>query len=301
MIKKLLITISATIFIVTAFLIKSNLSEKPNYNYEINGIEPMPIVKDDPFSHLAHGGSPIEQRDISVRKWISAGVKISVKGASGSGTIVYYDLKDGYAYVQSCGHLWTGNMNAEEARKRKLFCTVITWYHNEEKLNPPKEYPAEVLYYVNVRGQDCSLLRFKPDWIPRYFPISPPGFEYKKDMRLHSIGCDGGREIAYYDVRVLGLRGLDVVTTENSPRPGRSGGGLLSEDLFVGICWGTTDIEGRGNGLFTPLSVLRDLNEKNGFGWLNDAGISWARQIPIIDRNNPQGTYPPDYIPLPIR
>jgi hypothetical protein len=69
----------------------------------------------------------------------------------------------------------------------------------------------------------------------------------------------------------------------------------------VGICWGTTDIEGNGNGLFTPLNTIRELNERNGFGWLNDAGISWARQIPIIDRNNPQGTYPPDYIPLPKR
>lgn len=301
MIKKILVTLSVTLGILTVALMFSSSSQPIKYNYDINAVEPMPIIRDDPFAHLAHGGAPYEQRDISVRKWISAGVKISVKGASGSGTIVYYDSKDGYAYIQSCGHLWSGNMTAEEGLRRKLNCTVITWYHNDEKLNPPKEYPAEVLYYFNIRGQDCSLLRFKPDWTPRYFPISPPGFEFRKDMRLHSIGCDGGREIAHYDVRILGQRGMDIVTTENSPRPGRSGGGLLSEDLYVGICWGTTEIEGNGNGLFTPLNVLRELNEKNGYGWLNDAGISWARQLPIIDRNNPQGKYPPDYIPLPNR
>ena len=301
MLKRLLITISLLLGVLSIIVFSSNHFEAPHYDYNINAVEPMPIIRDDPFAHLAHGGAPYEQRDISVRKWLSAGVKISVRGASGSGTIIYYDSNDGYAYVQSCGHLWTGNMTAEEGQRKKINCTIITWYHNDEKLNPPKEYPAEVLYYRNVRGQDCSLLRFKSDWIPRYFPISPPGFEFRPDMRLHSVGCDGGREIAYYDVRVLGLRFGDVVTTENSPRPGRSGGGLLAEDLYVGICWGTTDIEGNGNGLFTPLNTIRELNERNGFGWLNDAGISWARQIPIIDRNNPQGTYPPDYIPLPKR
>ena len=92
---------------------------------------------------------------------------------------------------------------------------------------------------------------------------------------------------------------MNVITTENSPRPGRSGGGLMSEDYYVGICWGTTDLSGSGNGLFTPLKVVRELNEKNGYGWLNDVSISLARKLPIVDRNNPQGQYPPDYIPLP--
>jgi hypothetical protein len=262
-------------------------------------VEPMPIVRDAPYTQLAHGGFPKEERGIEVRKWLSAGVKISVRGASGSGTIVYFDSESGYAYVQSCGHLWSGNMTAEEGEKRKLTCDVITWYHNEEKLAEPKKYPAEVLYYMNDRGKDCSLLRFKPDWFPKYFAISPKDFKFVKNKYLHSVGCDGGREIAHYRIRVLGESGPDVITTENSPRPGRSGGGLMTEDYFVGICWGTTDIQGNGNGLFTPLKVLRKLNEENGYGWLNDVGLNWARQIPILDRNNPQGDYNPDYIPLP--
>lgn len=269
------------------------------YKFDKNAIEPMPIVGNDPYAYLAIGGTPYERRDEQVRKWLAAGVKISVQNASGSGTIIYYDSKEGYAYVQSCGHLWTGNMTAEQAKKKKLTCSIITWYHNEIKLEETKSYPAEVLYYFNNRGYDCSLLRFKPDWVPQYFAISPPDFQFVPNMILHSVGCDGGREIAHYDVRYLGYKGIDIVTTENSPRPGRSGGGLMSEDYYVGICWGTTDIDGNGNGLFTPLNTLRKLNEQEGYGWLNDIGISWARQLPIIDRNNPQGVYPPDYIPLP--
>jgi hypothetical protein len=93
----------------------------------------------------------------------------------------------------------------------------------------------------------------------------------------------------------------DLVTTENSPRPGRSGGGLMTENFYVGICWGTSSYSGDGNGFFTPLSTIRQYNKQNGYGWLNEVNISWARMIPIKDRNNPQGEYPKDYIPLPER
>ena len=273
-----------------------------------HSIDNMPLVEDDPYAAIAYGGLPVEQRGPEVRKWLAPGLKIRVSGASGSGTIMYHNPEDGYAYVQSCGHLWSGNMSAEEGLKRNLTCKVITWYHNEQKLSSEKEYPAEVLYYSNDRGRDISLLRFKPDWKPNFFPIAPEDYQFREGMHFHSVGCDGGREIAHYDVIYVGMRGgggsqwLDLVTTKNSPRPGRSGGGLSSSDgYYVGICWGTSDFNGGGNGFFTPLKTIREYNERNGYGWLNDVGHSLARKIPIQDRNNPQGSYPRDYIPLPNR
>ena len=269
-------------------------------NTHHNIVDRMPLILDDPFKAMAEGGAPQEQRGVEYRKWLSAGLRINVKGAAGSGTIVYYDPKEGWAYVQSCGHLWNGNMSAKEGQKKRLTCQVTTWYHNMKKLTEPKNYPAQVLYYSNVSGEDCSLLRFKPDWVPYYFPIAPD-FEFKQGLRLHSVGCDGAREVAHYDVRVIGIQGADLVTTENSPRPGRSGGGLMSDSYYVGICWGTSDYDGDGNGFFTPLDTLRRLNAREGFGWLNEVGFNLARKIPIIDRNNPQGQYPRDYIPLPHR
>lgn len=270
------------------------------YHIELNHVEPMPIVDNDKFAELAWGGTPIEERNEKYRKWLSTGLKIQTNNASGSGTIIYFDSRDGYAYIQSCGHLWSGNMTAEEGKNRKITCKIITWYHNNIKLTPPKDYSAEVLYYSNTRGRDCSLLRFKPDWTPIYLPIAPADFVIEEGIKLHSVGCDGGREVAHYDVRYIGMQGNDLTTTENSPRPGRSGGGLMTEYYYIGICWGTTDISGNGNGFFTPLQSLREYNDKNGFGWLNEAGINWAQQIPIIDHNNPQQKYPKDYIPLPI-
>lgn len=308
MIRKILFSSSVMMSFLTImlFVVKSpdDRSNRLAYDLRTNPIDRMPLVDDCPYTTEAHGGRPEEQRDAAFNRWLSNGVKISVSGASGSGTIVYYDPNDGWAYVQSCGHLWSGNMTAEEGKRRGKTCKIITWYHNKEKLPSTREYSADVLYYSNSRGRDISLLKFKPDWEPEFLPIAPEDWKYSKGERLHSVGCDGGREVAHYDVEVVGLRDgdwPDLVTTRNSPRPGRSGGGLSDDDYYVGICWGTSDYSGDGNGYFTPLQTIREYNKRNGYGWLNDVGKSWAREIPIRDRNNPQGKYPKNYIPLPIR
>jgi hypothetical protein len=264
-------------------------------------VDNMPLVNEPPLA--AYAAPPEELRGKDVIKWMKVGLKISVSGSSGSGTIVYYDRDTGYAYVQSCGHLWDGNMSSKDGERRNVTCKVITWYHNDVKLPQPKTYPCEVIYYNNEQGKDCSLSRFKPDWVPDYYPIAPENFLFQKGAILHSIGCDGGREIANYEVVYMGTRGEpwpDMVTVHNSPRPGRSGGGLLSDEgLYVGICWGTSDYSGTGNGYFTTLKTLRYFNNINGYELLNNVSNSLARKIPVVDRNNPQGSYRHDYIPLP--
>ena len=262
---------------------------------------PMPLVN-DPLA-VSDNIAPIEQRGIEYRKWLSKGVKISVSGSSGSGTIIYYDKISGWAYVQSCGHLWDGNMSAEEGLKKNKTAKVITWYHNKEKLDESRSYDAEVLFYSNHRNPDISLLRFKPDWNTEFFPVAPQDYVLEEGIGAHSIGCDGGKEVAHYNVKIVGERGgswKDLVTTNNSPRPGRSGGGLISNDgYYIGICWGTSDYDGSGNVYFTPLSEIHKVMNREGYGWLLRVSASLAREIPIVDRNNQQGTYPREYIAVP--
>ena len=301
----LLLAACTTVLMIVIGVVKLNLNHnKIEYDLTVTPIDNMPLVQDDPFAAFASGMTPDAQRGSEFVPWLSKGLMIKVSGSSGSGTIIYFHPDDGYAYVQSCGHLWDGNMTAEQGKEKKITCKVITWYHNDKKLEASKTYPAEVLYYSNSRGRDCSLLRFKPDWIPEYLPIAPEDFVFVKDVRLHSVGCDAGSEVAHYDVKYIGMRDvgsgwLDLVTTDNSPRPGRSGGGLSTDKYYVGICWGTTAYDGSGNGMFTPLSTLRQYNKQNGYGWLNDISQDLARMIPIIDHENPQKKYPPEYIPLP--
>lgn len=262
----------------------------------------MPLVEDkDPITANLWWGAPQEDRGPEFRRFLSVSLKISVQGAAGSGTIVYFDQSTGEAYIASCGHLWSGNRTADEVKRSPVDCKVITWYKNDVKLQQPQEYPAQVLFWSNTRGYDCSLLKFKPDWVPNYFPIAPLDYAIPAGSHQHSVGCDGAREVAHYDVEIVGPRGDDLITTKNSPRPGRSGGGLLSDDgYYIATCWGTSDTTGGGGiGYFTPLSSIYSIYKSNGYGWICGIDNFLAQKIPVLDRNNPQGTYNKNYVPIP--
>jgi len=241
--------------------------------------------------------SPSEQRDEKYVKFLSASVRISVKGSAGSGTICYFDEESNWAYIISCGHLWDGNKAYSPASNEKANITV--WYHNDLKLGQPKNYEADVLFWSNNRGYDSSLMRFRPDWKPGYFPIAN-NFEETKGMKLNSLGCDGGREVARYEVEFAENNPPDLITKLNSPRPGRSGGGLLTDGgKLVGICWGTSDVtSGRGIGYFTPISSIRKVFRDNKHEWLLDMGQE-IEYIEIYDWNNPKIKYGKNFIPRP--
>jgi hypothetical protein len=239
---------------------------------------------------------PKEQRDEKYIRFLSASVKIVVNGAAGSGTICYFDPSSGWAYVLSCGHLWSGDEDYNEENKEKA--KVIIWYQNDHKLIEPKSYEAEVLFWSNKRGFDSSLVRFKPDWVPNYFPIALR-FSPKKDQILNSLGCDGGKEVARYEVKFLEHNNLDLITKLNSPRPGRSGGGLITDEgEIVGICWGTSDVSGDGFGYFTPIDSIKSILTKNKHEWILNRKQVYL--IPIYDWQNPNKKYDRNYIPVPI-
>lgn len=258
----------------------------------------MPVVRDSNPIPVKFAQAPREDRGPEYRKWLAVSVKIRVSGASGSGTICYYDDDTGWAYVISCGHLWGGNrsFNGSAVGRAK----IVTWYHNNKKLDSPKEYDAEVLFWSNTRGKDCSALRFKPDWKPDYFPIAPVNHPIRPGQHFHSVGCDGGREVARYEVEFVEYRGSDLITRKNSPRPGRSGGGLMTDDgWYIAICWGTSDTRsGGGIGYFTPLKSIHDVFTANGHSWLLDVG-HLAQQIPIRDWLFPGKEFSRDFIPIP--
>lgn len=272
-----------------------------------NDLLPMPLVLDtDPQTASFKTAPPQPQRGHEFVRFLSATVKVEVSRAIGSGTIIYYDYDSGYAYVATCGHLWSGTRSAEQLKRRPIDCKVQVWYHNEEKITSGKtgrRYPAEVLFYSNNRGYDSALLKFKPDWEPNYFPIAPLDYEIKQGDRFHSMGCDHNTETAHYDVQFVGRRGADLVTRHNSPRAGRSGGGLLTDDgYYIATCWGTSDYSGQGVGYFTQLDAIYSLYKSNDFEWL--LGISptgMARRIPISDWLNPDRAFPEDFVPLPGR
>lgn len=266
-----------------------------------NDVVEMPIVQNSKPIEVANNSSPFEQRDAKYIKFLSSSVKINVKGASGSGTICYYDPKENWAYVISCGHLWTGDKSYKELLNNPQKAKIIIWYQNETKLDQSRTYDAEVLFWSNTRGKDCSCLRFKPDWKPNYFPIASIDYKLNKGELLNSLGCDSGSEVARYEVEFLEMRGDDIITKRNSPRPGRSGGGLLTDSgWYVGVCWGTSDTStGNGIGYFTPLKSIHEVFIKNGHEWIILLSEFSGRDIPIYDWKSPKKQFDWDYVPTP--
>ncbi len=265
---------------------------------------PIHVGLPGPFLAL----DPIAQRGTEFKKWLSPSVRIAPSpNIRGSGTICYYDPETKLAYVISCGHLWDkGAMTAEQGKTRRMTAEIDVFYHNDEKLPNPRTYTANVLFYSHMSGADYSLMSFTPDWVPTFAPIAPTNYPIPKGSKQHSLGCDRATEVAHYEIEIIGIQGADLVTFRNSPRPGRSGGGLMSDDgWFIGICWGTEIRDGSGKGYFTPLSVIHAGFNKNGYGFLLKKTLptngELAQKIPIRDRTGPQQEYPIDYVPLPNR
>jgi hypothetical protein len=268
---------------------------------EIDRFDNMPILEETPA--VIWGNTPIAERSLEYRSFLSASVRIKVRGATGSGTIIYYDKIKKLAYIASCGHLWSeGIVDSEYAKKLNAQCVVTTWYHNDIKLKEPKSYNARVLFYSNIIGQDTSLLVFSPDWEPDYFPIAPKDYRYTKDSFLHSCGSDGGSESAHYFVNVYGLDRDHLITYNNSPRPGRSGGGLMDDKgYYVGTCCRTQYRDGTGFGYFGTLESIHNFwSRQKGYEFLlNQNVVLKAREIQIVDRNKKQGKYEESYILVP--
>lgn len=303
MLKKLLFTLVLVFgFVPTTAIPQPPEGFTPLRFAEVDPLDNMPILETEKFG--TENPAPIPKRGPEYRKFLSASVKIGVSGGSGSGTIIHYDSKEKLAFVASCGHLWTpGVLNVEEAKKKKIKCKIIVWYHNEKKLDAPKTYEGDVIFYSYIDGQDTSLVTFKPDWEPNYFPLGPANYEYKMGQHGHSCGCDAGTEVAHYDVKFLGVQGNDLVTNENSPRPGRSGGGLMNDDgQYIGTCWGTQYRDGTGKGYFTPLFVIHKFwAAQKGYEWLlqKQAPSNAARTLPIRDRSGKNEKLGADYILIP--
>lgn len=269
----------------------------PNYPAQPSfSVIPMPSYRDqDPITSGQNWGQPVAQRGAEYRKYLAASVMIHAGDGGGSGTIIYYDNATGEAYIASCGHLWEGNASAKELANNPPTCRIFVYYHNDTKLSQVQEFQGTVLYYCNDYGYDSSLIKFKPDWEPEFFPIAPLGYNLPVGSHQHSTGCDRGTEVAHYDVEIVGMRGIDLITQQNSPRPGRSGGGLLTDDgYYVGICVRTSDTSGNGVGVFTPLSSIHKMYTENGYAWLLD---SIARSIPIFDQDRNMNLSDKDLIP----
>ncbi len=253
-----------------------------------------------PFTPTTYARPGWEERGPAWVQWNAVGVRFS----NGSGTICYYDPETRYAYVISCGHLFGGRyLTYEQAKRNPKTRTIEVFYHNYKKLDSPRKYKAEVLAYRNFNESvyDVSLCRFKADWdIEWYAAIAPRHEHLREGQKLHSIGSDGMTEVAHYLIEYIEERNrgsvTEIVTYQNNPRNGRSGGGvMLDNGQLVAIC-----SRGNGTAQWTSLQqIYKFLREEEEFAFLLDVRTSIARLIPISDPAHPEMRFHEDYIPIP--
>jgi hypothetical protein len=262
-----LVAFTLTILILSVALGK----RKTQFVDSPNNVAPMPWVPEDvPEDPIVKQNTPVAQQDEKYNRYLASTVKIKNHGI-GSGTMIYYDPETREVYVSSCGHLWSGIKNYTELRQSPEYCQITVFYADRKLLSTPKKYTARVLFRQFQWGQDVSLLKFTADFEPQTFPIAPINYDIKLETTYHSTGCDNSSDPAHYGVEVIGIEQDMLTTRYNSPRPGRSGGGLLTSDgYYIGICVATSDRtgQGRGRGYFTQLSTIHKIYTQNGFAGL---------------------------------
>ena len=260
----------------------------------------IPLVRT--YLPAIDNGQPVAKRDVSVRYFLQPSVRIQSGQSYGSGTICYYDEETGDAYVISCGHLFNGTKEPNGRGTRTAHIDVF--YKNNRKLNEPQRFRADVICYD--RKEDISLLRFRPDWqVEHYFPIAPAKYLLRQGDVLESTGCDSSQEVAAYTVEIVeGMNtGQNLVTKGNSPRSGRSGGGLLSNDgYYLAIVWGTSALDGSGYGFYVPLRRIHKYFSKwQETDWILKVSNYYQiiNTIPIIGPDGNPDLFPDGYLPIP--
>jgi hypothetical protein len=233
-----------------------------------------------------------EERGIEFKRWLSPSVRIG----GGSGTMVYYDEINNDMYILSAGHLFIpGRIKRDNA------VPVIVFYHNETKLPRPELYNGVFLCSAFQGIYDVALIKFKPFWKnPWYLPVAPIDYELQEGAWYHSVGGDGKSEVAHYLVQYHSDREYqgvkEIITRFNTPRPGRSGGGLFTDDGFlVGIC--SRSNQEHNTGAWTSLDQIHRFLNESGYGVILE-GAMLARRIPVVNRSGSHN-YGKTVIPLP--
>ncbi len=185
-----------------------------------------------PISHNAPRPTTHEhvpQGEIDPRKLAyQATVRLRIEDANGhsigTGTIV--DLHGSEALAVTCAHIFRDSQGKgrvlvdlfAEGQSRTVEGTVISY----------------------DLDRDIGLISFLPGTQVAPARIAPAGYRFRAGDPVFSVGADHGRDPSVRESRITAIDrylGPPNIEAAGEPAPGRSGGGLFSQDGFlIGVC-----------------------------------------------------------------
>ncbi len=162
------------------------------------------------------------------RNAFNATVRLRIEDANGhsvgTGTVV-----DGHGrevLAVTCGHIFRDS--AGQGR------VLVDLFQNGQQ----QTVEGTLISYDLTR--DIGLVSFVPGFDMARVKIAPAGHRFAQGDIVFSVGCDNGSEPSIRDSRITSIDrylGPPNIEATGEPAPGRSGGGLFSQDGYlIGIC-----------------------------------------------------------------
>jgi hypothetical protein len=195
-------------------------------------------------------------------------IEDSTGSSCGTGTIV--DARQGEALILTCGHIFRDSQEKGHATGEG------TNRHITVDLFGPvsaDNVPGRLICFDETR--DVGLLSIHVPGPVTVVHVAPSGYRVSRGDRVINVGCNNGESptvrhaaVASLD-RYLGPPNIEVT---GQPLPGRSGGGLFTEDgLLIGVCNAADRDDNQG--LYAALASVHEELDRARLAYVYQPGL----------------------------
>ena len=247
--------------------------------------EPPPLDLDDPTPRRDVFNSKPAPWETVVR------IKVQERGPLGFGSGAVISSTPEESIVLTCAHIF--HVKGPQPRPDQFKLPVLVELFDGRLGGPggqtvrPLGRPmaGEVIDYDF--GRDVALVRIKPGRVVPASPIVPEGWSPETRMRMCTVGCTNGEDATAWSTIITspsfnGLSekpGYEAIQCLHSPKQGRSGGGLFTEDGDVaGVCNYAFDPR-VARGLYAAPKSIHAILDRNNLSFLYTSDIPGRRDV----------------------
>ena len=213
----------------------------------------------------------------------------------GSGTVISSNAEE--SIILTCAHIFSVKGRQPSPRQFNLPVMVELF---DGKLGGPggqtvrpigEPIPGEVIDYDFDR--DVALVRIRPGRAVPSSRVVPPHWRPEARMGMYTVGCSHGEDATAWNTviyapssrfRVPGKQNYDAIECLHSPKQGRSGGGLFTDNGYVaGVCNFAFD-PSVGRGLYASPKSIYAILDRNKMSHL----YSYRAPVYVADNDAPR-------------